>query len=175
MKQPSKKGISFKTHAIFGKKFKPDIHACFCSVSKLLFNETINIEGLIDFDNVGHQVSVYELWSYIYYLYFYNNKNIDSFTRMMDNNNKYQKASASNFYNEVISNVQLDHGDMLNTESLILFINKVILDNQDIIVNPVIIYLKKILSLSPPKVILKTGELSSPIFMDEADIDYRYK
>jgi len=140
--------IAFSEKNIFGKKFKADIETCFCVISKLLFNEKINLDGTIDISfnsYFNNNKKISELWSYIYYLCFYNRSFVPVFKRMMNKYNK--KISAENFYSTVIifTRDDIDPENIpiitLDARTLIIFINKVIEQYNKIMINPIFDYL----------------------------------
>lgn len=147
-----KQRIAFTRKEIFGNKFKPTINACFCTVSRMLFGDNINTDGTIDIDKAVN-LTKEELWSYIYYLYFYNNTNVSIFKAMKNEENG--KASAPNFYSTVISMVDDEDAEGGNnakkpakpfdTTTLIIFINNVIEEFGRELVNPIFDYLNVII------------------------------
>ncbi len=143
-----KSRVAFTRKEIFGNKFKPNINACFCTVSKMLFADMINTDGTIDI-NKSVNFKKEELWSYIYYLYFYNNTNVNVFKSMKNKDNG--KASAVHFYDTVISMVAEAEDDEtkppkpFDTTTLIIFINNVIEEFGRELVNPIFDYLGIIL------------------------------
>lgn len=144
----TKSKLSFKNKAIFEKEFKPTIEKCFCIVSRMLFNNRINVDGSIDIENAGF-LKKYQLWSYIYYLYYFNNSSVEEFVRMKNKENN--KANASQFYDVVKSIIQnqfINSDDIVSFDvnSLVYFINIMIHRYKDNLRNPVIDYLRQILS-----------------------------
>lgn len=143
-----KKKISFQSKTVFGYNFKNSIDQCFCVTSKMLFSGKINHDGTID----PAQADAYkksELWSYIYYLYYYNNVDVQEFAAM-----KYEdKADAVAFYNVVMA-VAKSYASNISTSALpaspidsltlIHFINNIIVVNGEDLVNPIFDYLKVI-------------------------------
>jgi hypothetical protein len=106
----------------------------------MLFNANINVDGSIDVEKVGI-LKKYELWSYIYYLYYFNNKTLNEFKAMRTEKNG--KANAELFYNSVLATTS---DSSVDNNTLIYFINLIVHNNVDNLINPVIDYLKKILS-----------------------------
>ena len=135
----TKQRIAFSKKELFGNHFKPGIDACFCRVSRLVFENKINSNGTIDINKAG-QLTRDDLWSYVYYLYFYNNTNIPTFTTMVNQNNG--KASAPLFYQAIFGS----ESTPLNVDvpTLILFINESLEKYGDELVNPIFDYLKVI-------------------------------
>jgi hypothetical protein len=148
-----KKRIAFSRKEIFGIKFQPTIDKCFCTVSKMLFNSEINTDGTIDITQ-SVNLKKEELWSYIYYLYFYNHTNVVIFKSMKNKENG--KASGEQFYAAVISmvegeeettntNVNTQPAKSFDTTTLIIFINNVIEEFGNELVNPIFDYLSLLL------------------------------
>lgn len=166
-----KEDISFQTKEIF-YGFKPLINECFCIVSSMLFNEIINPDGTIDFNR---KVSVKELWSYIYYIYFYNNRHIPEFISMT--NKKTNKASAKRFFEVVKLSVDLPDAKTLSSESLVLFIDRMIHTKKKEIMIPIVIYLQKILdrSIIPAQTIsfkkVKNSNTNVEIITEKSEIE----
>lgn len=90
--------LNFNNVSVFDKKFKGDIDTCSCVVHKMIFSGKINIDGSIDISNMVN-VHKFELWSYIYYLYYFNNTSVEEFAAMR--NPKNGTASAEMFYKTV--------------------------------------------------------------------------
>lgn len=142
-----KKKIAFSDKKIFGYNFKSNIDYCFCKTSKMLFAGKINYDGTID-ETKADTFSKSELWSYIYYLYYYNNSDIDEFIAMKSKDTN--KADAINFYNVIASvssgqsvDISINPIGLLTTKSLITFINRILTNYEDDeIVNPMFDYLK---------------------------------
>jgi len=140
-----KKKIAFADKKIFGYNFKPNIDYCFCKTSKMLFAGKVNYDGTID-ETKSDTFSKSELWSYIYYLYYYNNSDVDEFIAMKSNN----KADAIKFYNIIASvstgqtvDISINPIGILTTKLLITFINRILTNySDDEIVNPMFDYLK---------------------------------
>lgn len=177
-----KSRVAFSRKEIFGNKFKPNINACFCTVSKMLFGDMINTDGTIDIDK-SVNLSKEELWSYIYYLYFYNNTNVKVFKSMKNEDNG--KASAAHFYDTVISMVADAEDDEtkpakpFDTTTLIIFINNVLEEFGKELINPIFDYLgiilKKNIISRISGISIKTGNESSnsgkiKIVTDEKDV-----
>jgi hypothetical protein len=179
-----KKRIAFSRKEIFGTKFKSSIDDCFCVVSKMLFNDRINLDGTIDITQAAN-LKKEHLWSYIYYLYFYNHTNVTIFTSMTNPDNG--KASAEKFYSAVIS---LTEGENETTDTnsntpvksfdvttLIIFVNEVIEEFGKELINPIFDYLsvlmKKNVLTRLSGITIKTGEQTEnkiKIVTDNADI-----
>ena len=143
-----KSKLSFKNKAIFGYNFKNSIDECFCRVSKMLFSGKINPDGMIS-EERSDAFRKSELWSYIYYIYHYNNSDVDEFKAMKTK--KTGLASAIMFYN-VVNTVSeresydlsssFDEAKPFSTLTLIKFLNYIIIDNENELVNPIFDYLK---------------------------------
>lgn len=147
-----KKAVSFSTQEVFDVGFKPDVEACFCAVSKLLFRNVINVDGSIDMEQMVN-VKKRELWSYIYYLYQYNNGTLPEFIAMK--NPSTGRADGMRFYqivytddaNTNASNSTPKTPKKLGTDvaRLVYFINKVVHTYKDDMINPIIDYLKQLM------------------------------
>jgi len=155
-----KQKLAFNNKTIFGLNFKNSIEDSFCKTSKMFFTGKINLDGRI-YEQQPDAFKKSELWAYIYYLYYYNNSDVDIFRRMKSQNNQ---ANAILFYNTVKNtNIEEETVPQITTLQLIQFINMV-LDQEDII-NPMFDYLHVLLDR---KVIpnlsgfeLKTGKNSN--------------
>ncbi len=140
-----KKKIAFSDKKVFGYDFKTNIESCFCKTSKMLFSGKINHDGTID-EMRSDSFSKTELWSYIYYLYYYNNSDIEEFIAMKTK----EKADAVKFYNVVASvsngqtiDININFIGPLTSKMLITFINRIITNYpNDELVNPMFDYLK---------------------------------
>lgn len=148
-----KQKLQFSNKSVFGYAFKNNIDDCFCKTSKMLFAGKINPDGTID-ESRADTFKKSELWSYIYYMYYYNSDDVDEFKAMRKK--RTGQANAVLFYDVVKTvvdrqtvDINSAAGDLvkpLNTMYLIKFINNVIADNDDKMLNPVIDYLKMLLS-----------------------------
>jgi len=139
--------LSFKNKDVFDSKFKPNLDTCFCIVSKLLLSGVINPDGSIQMEKAV-SLKKHELWSYIYYLFYYNNKTIPEFIKMKIV--RTEKASAVLFYESVqdATNSKVNSRDTmpaLDINVLVYFINKMIHQYEDNLINPVIDTLKQII------------------------------
>lgn len=137
--------VAFSNKTIFGNKFSPAIDSCFLAVSKMLYSDKINVDGTIDITKSA-ALTLKDLWSYIYYLYYYNHTNVKIFHSM--SNPKNGKANAELFYSTVttfLENVNAGNENSaakpLDTTTLIIFINNVIEEYERQIVNPIFDYL----------------------------------
>jgi hypothetical protein len=150
-----KKQVSFSTQEVFDVGFKPDVEACFCNVSRMLFKNVINIDGSIDMEQLVN-VRKKELWAYVYYLYQYNNSTIPEFVRMK--NPVSGKADGQLFHDSVYDDKEFKNSNgNTNTNAnlpktigtdivrLVYFINKMIHTYKTDLVNPVIDYLKQLM------------------------------
>jgi hypothetical protein len=118
----------------------------------MLFAGKLHTDGMID-PSQSDAFKKSELWSYIYYLYYYNNSDIEEFKGMKNPENG--KADAVMFYNVVnaVANYQIDNITTSKQETvpftnitLITFINRVLAAHveTDDIINPIFDYLKVI-------------------------------
>lgn len=151
-----KKRVAFSRKEIFGNNFKPVIDICFCRVSRMVYDDKFMIpDGTIDITKAA-AFKKDELWSYIYYLYYYNQSNVLIFENMKDQENG--KASAELFYNTVIAFVDGEKENAVVDESkvappfdvstLIMFINTIIEDFGKELINPIFDYLKLLVNKS---------------------------
>ena len=109
--------LSFKSATVFDKKFKPDIETCSCVVSKMFFAGKLNMDGTVNKDNVS-SLRKYELWSYIYYLFYYNNSSIPEFAEMKAKSiGGDLKASAMAFYIVVHNAVERKNSAVITVDS----------------------------------------------------------
>ncbi len=148
--------LNFKNMGVFDKKFKNDIESCTCLVSKMLFAKKINVDGSIDVDNMN-TLRKHELWSYIYYLYYFNNTSIDEFASMKGNRGV---ASAENFYKTVKAYVdnkyvfnkspQEKSVTSFDVQTLAYFINSIVHQYGNDLANPIINYVKDLLKTRSP-------------------------
>lgn len=155
-----KQRVAFNNKDIFGNKFSSNIESCFCSVSKMLFANIINVDGSIDVEK-GPSLKKEQLWSYIYYLFYYNNKNEKTQEFVSMKTQKTGKANAVNFYDVVMTVTKSTKTDgkpiVLDQNTLIYFINITIHKYNNTLVNPVIDYLNQILA---KEIIPSLGSLS---------------
>ena len=143
-----KSKLTFKNSAVFEKRFKPFIDTVFCVVSKMMFFDRINVDGTVNPEQAGY-LNKYELWSYIYYLFYYNNSTVGEFMEMKDT--KTGKANAFKMYTvvkEVVDNQFVDGEDIVpfDVNTLIYFINIVTQKYGPDLRNPIVDYLQKILA-----------------------------
>lgn len=141
-----KKKLAFTNRVVF-EKFSPAIDKCFCVVSKMMFANRINIDGSINMEQAGF-LKKSDLWSYIYYLYYYNNTSVEEFASMRDE--EKGKASALRFYEVVKAVVQNrfvaeERIIPLDVNTLIFFINSIVHKYGEDMKNPVVDYLKSFL------------------------------
>lgn len=158
-----KKKLAFSNKTVF-EKFSPSIDKCFCVTSRLMFEGRINIDGSVNMEQAGY-LRKYQLWSYIYYLYYYNNTSVETFSTMMDPENG--KASAIRFYEvvkAVIKNQFIPEDSIipLDVNSLIYFINVMIHTYGQNMKNPITDYIHAILNSNKglvkiDKLTVKTG------------------
>ncbi len=126
-----------------------------------MIKDVLNIDGSIDITKTG-ELKKYELWSYIYYLYYFNNTTLEEFALMKDNDNK-GKASAIKFY-EVVRNtvnnqfVPQDKIIPLDVNTLSYFINILVHKYEENLTNPIVHYLQKLLNRKSD--MIKLGKLS---------------
>lgn len=143
-----KKQVSFSNQEVFDVGFKPDVESCFCTVSRMLFKNVINIDGSIDMEQLVN-VRKKELWAYIYYLYQYNNGTIQEFMNMKNPNNG--KADGQLFHDVVYDdkdfNTNVTSVKKIGTDigRLVYFINKTVHTYKKDLINPVIDYLNQLM------------------------------
>lgn len=143
-----KSRLSFKNKVVFESDFSPNVNRCFCVVAKMLFNNRINVDGTIDVDQAAF-LRKYEVWSYIYYLYYYNNSVVEEFAGMRDPLNG--KASAYRMYEQVRLIVRSPYIPEegiapFDVNSLVYFINFMIAKYGLNMMNPVVSYLQQLVS-----------------------------
>jgi hypothetical protein len=148
--------INFNNIAVFDRRFKNDIEVCTCVVSKMVFSKKINIDGSIDTSNMP-TLRKYELWSYIYFLFYYNHTSIDEFASMKSK--RMGTASAEAFYKTVrdavdnsyvnettrVLTVQRDIQDVavsMDIQTLAYFINSMVHKYESNLTNPIVDFLK---------------------------------
>lgn len=144
-KKTLKKKVAFSNQAVFDVGFKTDLESCFCTVSKMLFKNIINIDGSIDMEQLVNTRKK-ELWAYIYYLYQYNNATIKEFNDMKHPSSG--KADGQLFHNVVYSDDDTNSAPQrIGTDivRLVYFINKTIHTYKQDLVNPVIDYLNQLM------------------------------
>lgn len=125
---------------IFGEHFKSGKQAAIQAAAKLLLSDQLNQDGTINENNISY-LSDHDVWSYIYYLYSFNNEHINEFIKMKDEEGQ---ASAELFYDVVRSRV--DNSGLktyynirkLNVPELIKFVKIVVQRYKKDLVNPVI-------------------------------------
>lgn len=153
--------VAFSNKLIFGNRFSAIIDNCFCMVSKTLIDDNLNFDGTIDLSKETI-LKKDVLWSYIYYLYYYNNSSISEFNKMQDP--KTGKADALLFYNAVRNTTDtiISFGQPLTTSLLIIFINNIINKYHDSLINPIIDYLNilinKRIDLHLSNIAIQTGK-----------------
>jgi len=135
--------IAYSREEIFGKHFKPSINDSYCMTAKMFFNNKINIDGSIELTKENN-FKKEELWSYLYYLYYYNHSTIPTFIEVIDKS-KY-KSSALKFYN-IISKIFNINDNVsksakpLENIILIKFINYIIKEYSKDLINPIFDYI----------------------------------
>ncbi len=150
-----KKRVAFSRKEIFGNNFKPVIDVCFCRVSKMVYDDKFMVpEGTIDITKAS-SFTKEELWSYIYYLYYYNQTGVLVFKQMRNEENG--KANAELFYNTVVAmvdgekevvQVEEKPAKPFDVTALIMFINTIIEDFGKELINPIFDYLKLLVNKS---------------------------
>jgi len=158
-----KKKVAFKNKQIFGN-FKNNINACFCKVTKMMLSEKINVDGTINITKAA-DMALEELWSYVYYLYFYNKDHLSVFKSMIDPDTG--KATAIRFYESVIAFTNIRNSQTsatpakpFNSVLLSEFINKVLAEYNIKVINPVFDYLHRIMErkITFSGLTLRTGD-----------------
>lgn len=142
--------LSFGNQAVFEKDFKPAIDNAFCVVSKMMWFNRINIDGSINMEQSAF-LKKHELWSYIYYLYYYNHSSLDVFSKMKNQDNG--KASAYLFWSVVADVVQnqfaLENKEKtvpFDANTLIYFVNLMVQKYGEDLTNPVVQYLRQLVN-----------------------------
>lgn len=160
----SRSKLAFTNEAVFEKEFKPAIDQAFCVVSKMMWMNRINIDGTIDADQAVF-LRKYEIWSYVYYMFYHNHSTLDMFAGMKSEENG--KANALLFYETVAKmvdnqfvNESLAKGKIVgfDVNTLIYFVNIVVQKFGQDLTNPVVQYLQKI--VSSPETVEKLRKFS---------------
>lgn len=94
-----KKALRFGDKNVFGTKFSPSVNKSLEKLSTILVMNKAYPTGMLVKDAI---FETSDLWNYVYYLFYYNNIDIDYFAAMKDP--VTGKASAELFYN-VVKNV----------------------------------------------------------------------
>ena len=133
--------LNFKNQIVFGKTFIAQIESAQCKVSGLLFNGKLSEDGTFNIKNMAG-ITVDDVWSYIYYLYFYNKNNNDIFMNMKSQGER-EKASAIKMYNAVYNELELNSRPYSHLEPHVLatFTNNILKRYGEEINNPVIDFL----------------------------------
>jgi hypothetical protein len=142
----TKKRLAFSNQAVFEKKFSSGIDACYCVVSKMMFENLMNVDGTISHENAG-SLRKSDLWSYIYYLFYYNNSSVEEFVAMKDKKNG--KASAIRFYEvvkAVVKNQFVEEEEItpLDVNTLIYFVNIMIERYEGNMSNPIVSFVQQL-------------------------------
>lgn len=187
------KTVPFSNKDVYGKQFRPGIKLVFPVVAKMLFDDKINSSGGINADK-SDNIDKTELFSYIYYLWYYNKSNIYPFTKMHDGKHKASGDLFYNYVNRIIINDDLYNVTQtkiitqIDVSGLIYFINKTINENYGKILIPIIDHLQKLLKEETQKSVnsvgIKTGnsnnnmlyqaKLLNEINSDNADIKIKF-
>lgn len=176
-----KQRVSFSTHQgkeMFGEHFKSGQQAATQAAAKLLLTDALNTDGTININNIAY-LHDYDLWSYIFYLYCYNNEHINEFIQMKGENGK---ASAELMYDVVRSRVEntglKTHYDLkkMSVPDLIKFV-KVIVDKHGTeLVNPVVDHYNMLLQANFEEafknidVVVRTGKENAKIVTNSKDV-----
>jgi len=165
---------------VFDKRFKNDIEVCFAVVAKMFFSGRIGQDGSIDVNNMVN-TRKYELWSYIYYLYYYNNTSIEEFAAMKS---KQGTASADKFYSTVrtvVDNKFVNTSEdvkypSFDVQTLAYFINLIVHKYEGEIKNPITDFIRELLASKDPvgklnSLILKTNAGNIKLPADNARIN----
>jgi hypothetical protein len=128
--------ISFSSKSIFGHEFNPGIKASVCVVGSLLNYSYLKINGTIHPSKVSNMKKS-DIWSYIYYLWYYNRAYIDVFSKMTNRDKKQEKASAQTFLSGLYPYLEKSGGNetlasVFRKERLVNALNKIIESNEDI-------------------------------------------
>lgn len=178
--------LSFTSHQgkmVFGKNFKSGRKAAVQTASRLLLSDHLMMDGSIDKSHISYLEDA-DLWSYIYYLYAFNNEHIPEFTQMKGDDGL---ASAERFYDVVKSMVERSalriqyRIERLSIGDLILFIDKIVAKHSERLVNPVVDHYNEMLlkthsdSVRNIDVVVRTGReaatvVSEPQQVKDSDI-----
>ena len=186
VKDPFKKHrLSFSSHQgklIFGQHFKTGKNNAIQSATKLLLSDQLNEDGTINEASLTF-IPDADIWSYIYYLYAFNNEDIHDFQQMKGEDGQ---ASAEKFYDVVRSRVDNSYlkvqNDIqkLSTPDLIKFIKIVITKYRGQIKNPVVDHYNIMLqqkignaftqSVNNVNVVVRTGQKNSRVVTNAKNV-----
>lgn len=171
-----KKRISFASHEIFGPNFKSGQRAAEIVTADLLLKNRLNMDGTVN-EAMIVDIQESDLWSYIFYLYSYNNSTINEFKQMMDEDEK--KASAEHFY-DVVRSVVENTGFRtqykivkLNNHDLILFVKKMVAKYGSELYNPVVLRFQDFIDyyyeriLDELDIVVRTGDNTVKVITDQ--------
>jgi hypothetical protein len=119
MDNSPKERIKFKNQRVFGRLFDPFIDSAISFVGKMYISGKIEPNGKV---NDTKKLLLGDLWSYVYYLYYYN-RDKDPFKSMKTLTGNH--ASARNFY-KIVHKITKTSVGKINEKILIKFINIVI-------------------------------------------------
>lgn len=130
--------VTFNTSSVFGKGFVPNRKVIVACVRNMLNTGFIKLDGHISNENLN-KIRKSQLWSYIYYLWWYNKDKIDLFDKMSNYKQKKTKASSKMFciqIHEVMkSNNITISSTLMNTfkkENISFCINNIIVQYKNI-------------------------------------------
>lgn len=167
---------------IFGVHFKTGKKASIQTAAKLLLSDQLNEDGTIDQNKLAY-LEDSDLWSYIYYLYSFNNETIPEFMRMKGEDGQ---ASAERFYDVVRSSIEntglkIQYSiEKIATGDLITFIERIIKKYTDHprtpLKNPIVQHYNKMLEghyenyLKNLNVVVRTGRDNARVFTNPKNV-----
>jgi hypothetical protein len=145
---------NFHDKQIFGQGFQPGLKSCMPGIGTLFQEDILKLDGTINLERMG-KVTKTVVWTYIYYLWYYNKETVEVFKKMTDDSQKVKKASATLFSVAVKEYIQKQNPDKIlskartfSKENLVSFVNDTVKENKDIKI-PVLQQLyKKLLNAS---------------------------
>lgn len=173
--------LSFTSHQgkiIFGTHFKSGKKAAIQSAAKMLLSDQLTKKGTIDRNKLTYMED-YDLWSYIYYLYSFNNEHIAEFVQMKGEDGQ---ASAEKFYDVVKSSIE--HTGLrtqyliekLSVIDLVNFIDRVVYKYGDRLKNPVVDHYNQMLAGSyidffkNIDIVVRTGRDNARVVRDPRNV-----
>lgn len=133
--------ISFNTKSVFGRKFTPGIKVCVGVVGSMMNKSLLQVDGTISQD-IAQKVRKSEIWSYVYYLWYYNKDVIRVFEDMTSFEQKKPKAIGEKFaivFADLMEKSGIDKGttdmqlkSVFTKERILITLNKLVRDNPSI-------------------------------------------
>jgi hypothetical protein len=117
------KNVSFGSKTVFGSRFQPGIKNAIGVVGSLLNTGALRLEGSIDPSDVS-KIRKHQIWSYIYYLWYYNRDKIEIFEKMSNYEGKKAKATAKTFLTSFYDMMDKTGLEINSSTQLITIFNK---------------------------------------------------